>query len=160
MKFLKLSNTNKRAMVDSEDYPWISEYRWQLGSNGFIRSCMWVAGRRFKLMLHRVVTNCPDGFEVDHKNHNRLDNRKQNLRIATRSQNQQNRYKLKTRKCWSIHKGVSFCKNRYGKKWVAHIIKDGKDTFLGWFWNDTDAANSYNKAAVRLFGEFALLNKV
>lgn len=69
------------AYADLEDLDMIKNERWCGSSYSYIRNS------RTGLQMHRFVTNCPDGFVVDHLNHNRTDNRKTNLRICTESQN-------------------------------------------------------------------------
>jgi hypothetical protein len=94
----------------------------------------------------------PEGLLVDHKNHDTLDNRRCNLRICTRSQNQANALKRPN----SRFKGLK----RAGKKWKAEIQCDKRTYSLGTFDNEIQAALAYNKKAMELFGEFACLNKV
>jgi hypothetical protein len=96
--------------------------------------------------------------EVDHINHNPLDNRKENLRICTRRENSRNRTKGKfIKRPSSRYKGVSFDKKL--NKWIAAI---GLDTmiYIGCFTTEEDAAFAYNIKAKEIFGEFACLNEV
>lgn len=95
----------------------------------------------------------PDG-DVDHKNGDRADNRPDNLRECTRSQNMQNRGS--TRSGTSRFKGVSWC--RQTGKWRASIKVHGKVRQLGRFTNEIDAAKSYDRACADVHGEFAKLN--
>ena len=94
-----------------------------------------------------------DKRQADHRNRITLDNTSLNLRIATRRQNQQNRGVQKNS---SGYKGVG-CKN--GKYW-SRITALGQRWFLGRFKTAVEAAKAYDKAAVSLFGEFALTNKM
>lgn len=87
--------------------------------------------------------------QVDHKNTNTADNRWENLRLATPSQNGAN--KGKTKSNTSGYKGVS----KAGKKWAAHICCQGRNYYLGLFLEPEDAHEAYKKAATKLFGEFA-----
>ena len=89
---------------------------------------------------------------VDHINQDPLDNRRQNLRLATRSQNAANLgpYANNT----SGYKGVDFNRG----KWRARITQDGVRYFLGTFDTAEDAARAYDQKALELFGEFASLN--
>jgi len=96
-----------------------------------------------------------DGDFCDHINHNGLDNRKANLRLATRSQNAWNRQKAKI-KSRSKYKGVSWY-NR-GKRWSVRIQVNRKQKFLGIFEDEIEAAKAYDRAARKYFGEFAELN--
>lgn len=105
--------------------------------------------------FHRVVWTMhngviPEGMVVDHINNNRSDNRIENLRLATRSQNSQNTLKTKS-KTSSMFKGVY----KRGDKWVAQIVLNGKQVNLGSFWSEENAANAYKEMAEAMFGEFA-----
>lgn len=94
---------------------------------------------------------------IDHINRNTLDDRIENLRAATSSQNQANRPKLVNKT--SIYKGVSFTtiRSKYGY-WTCLIYLNGKSIFIGRFKDEKLAALAYNKEAVKIFGEFAILN--
>lgn len=94
------------------------------------------------------------GEDAEHKNRKTLDNRRSNLRMANRSQNQANR--PRTKRSTSGYKGVSWYK-RFGK-WQASIQKNGKKRNLGYYFDKIEAAKAYDLAARELFGEFALLN--
>lgn len=94
--------------------------------------------------------------DLDHVNHERADNRIENLRLATNSQNAQNKLKAKqygNRPCHSRYKGVTWHKRR--SFWVAHINHNGKRLFLGEFACEESAAEAYRLKAAELFGEFA-----
>jgi hypothetical protein len=111
--------------------------------------------KRAKIVtMHRELMNQPKGFLVDHRNTDTLDNRRSNLRLATCSQNQWNRQKIKN--TTSRFVGVSFYKSR--KKWVAYIDAAGKRISLGYFNSEIDAARAYDEAAKKYHGEFARLN--
>lgn len=106
------------------------------------------------IIMHRVVTEAPDGLNVDHINHNGLDNRKTNLRLVTFQQNIFN-----TRgwsKSTSKYKGVSW--DTAKSKWAVNIRCNGKDVFLGFFCNEDHAAQVYDLHAMKLFGKFGYLN--
>jgi hypothetical protein len=109
----------------------------------------------------------PEGMLVDHINRDKLDNRRSNLRLASRSQNEANKRKRRTQsggKTTSRYKGVSFMKD-WGtvvrtKPWRATITVDKKIIALGVYSTEEEAARVYNEAAKKHFGEYAYLNIV
>jgi hypothetical protein len=105
------------------------------------------------IYMHHFILGVK-GVIVDHINGNGLDNRKSNLRICTHKQNC--RSSRKRKKSVSKYKGVHWC--RKTKKWVAQIGLDGRTKHLGYFKIEKNAALAYDRAAVKYFGEFALLN--
>jgi hypothetical protein len=105
--------------------------------------------------MHRWIMNAPAGLLVDHKNHNGLDNRKENLRFATRAEN--SRYaRKKKNKFRSDYKGVQYIKKI--RKWRARITFEGRTRYIGDFKDEISAAKAYDRAAKKYFGEFACLN--
>jgi hypothetical protein len=111
---------------------------------------------------HRVVAERMIGRKlhkaerVDHINGNGTDNRRENLRVVTHSQNLANRPGW--RKSSSKYKGVTFYKR--DEKWQAKICPRGKTIHLGYFEDEVDAARAYNAAAQIHFGASAMLNEV
>jgi HNH endonuclease/AP2 domain len=104
------------------------------------------------LVAERMNMILKDDEEIDHKDRNRLNNQRDNLRSATRQEQVQNTTKRKNTA--SKYKGVSWWKN----KWKARIVINGKSIHLGYFDNEEDAARAYDRAAKRAFGEFMVLN--
>lgn len=136
-------------------------YSWRASANrrGYaaVRSTRVIDGRFTTITLSRFLLNPPEDLVVDHINHDTLDNRRQNLRIATAHQNTMNR--RSSRNSVSQYKGVSYCKAaKDDDKWVASIRSEGTMKYLGRFSTEADAAMAYDQAARRQFGEFALLN--
>lgn len=106
-----------------------------------------------RIVLAKLLLKPDNGFEVDHINHNGLDNRRQNLRIATSSQNKANRRRVNKR---ALPKGVYFePKRNPTKPYLAICIKDGKRYQNGRHETIESAVLAYNELAVRLFGQFA-----
>jgi hypothetical protein len=112
-----------------------------------------VDGREY--LAHRLawiyMTGVDSACEVDHKNCDRDDNRFDNLREATDSQNMANRGKPANNT--SGYKGVSWNKN--ARKWVASIMRDGRYKYLGLYLTPEAAHAAYVAEADRSFGEFA-----
>ena len=103
--------------------------------------------------MHRAVLKAANDMVVDHINHNGLDNRKANLRLATVAQNAWNAERPIGR---SGYRGVSFDK-RVGR-WRVAICCCGKRKQLGYFSDKHEAAKAYDRAAKKYYGEFASLN--
>ncbi len=108
------------------------------------------------ISMHRLLMNPEKGMFVDHKNGDGLDNRRENLRVCTRAQNNSNRDKhmIGTSK----YKGVWKGKNK--TKYRCCIRVNKQRIHLGYFENELDAAKKYNEAALLHHGEFANLNKI
>lgn len=157
---VKYKDVTKVACIDIDDWFKFSKYKHgtQLVNKdtNVLRLNYYNYEKRIKGLLHRLIMDCPKGLEVDHINHDNLDNRKNNLRIVTRKQN---RYNTR-RQVGSVSKfkGVWYYKGR-NKPWVASVNKDKKKYSLGYFYTQEEAAIAYNKKALELFGEYACLNK-
>ena len=142
----------KYALVDDDDYEWLNQWKWCLGSRGYaVRS---VHNPHKTILMHREITLTPPGMDTDHINGIRVDNRKCNLRICTQTQNKLNVRIHKDN--ISGYKGVSWHKRT--KKWRARITKEHKIINLGLFENKENAAHAYDSAAKELFGDFANTN--
>lgn len=159
MKEIQLTQ-GKVALVDDEDFEYLNQWKWCACkiSNRFyaIRSYR-LNSKKIFIYMHRLITNNNDSkMHTDHKNNNPLDNRRENLRICTNSQNQMNT-KVQINNT-SGFKGVVW--NKIAKKWVAQIKLNNKLKNLGRYINPIDAARAYNAAAIKYHGEFASLNKI
>lgn len=148
MKELRLTK-GKVALVDDDDFEHLLSLRLLWSLNG-----PYAFNGRLGL-LHRYLLGLKKGDpDVDHKNGDKLDCRRENLRFCTDVQNQQNRRK---KFCGhSRFKGAHW--DRTHGWWLARIRVDGKLIYLGVFDTDKDAGAAYNKAATEFFGEFAVLN--
>jgi hypothetical protein len=145
------------AIVDPEDFERLSKYRWHVTKNGSTFYAKRNAPTRkttAPIYMHRCLIKVPPGHVVDHINHNGLDNRRANLRPASRAQN--NRYSKKRKNTRSKYKGVSFYSRE--KQFVAKITTDGNTVTLGYFNDEVLAAKAYDKAARTYHKEFAYLN--
>lgn len=144
-------NTNKEFKFDLEDYELVRQYYWRENQNGYCVNKRWKSKTTF---LHRLIMNCPDDMYVDHINGDRLDNRKQNLRIVTMSQNNMNQKQRENTS--SGVTGVTW-KNRE-QKWIAKIHIDGKEIYLGSYTNKEDAIKARREAENKYFGEYSYNN--
>ncbi len=152
----------KVAIVDDEDYPELSKYKWhawrnQNGDFYAVRSS-WQKGKKTscRVYMHRQILGLEigDSREGDHRNHNTLDYQRDNLRICTHSQNMRNQ-KISPNKT-SKFKGVSWC--NIVKKWVARIYINAEVKNLGYWDIEEIAALRYDMVAIHEFGDFACLN--
>lgn len=160
MKRIKLTK-GKSAIVDDSDYEWLSRNKWRarvqknrIYAAGAIKN----NGKWQTTSMHREIMGLTkgDGKEVDHRNGNGLDNRRENLRLCTRSENIQNRHhKAKEGKA-SQYQGVYSVKKK--NSWLASITKDYKQIHIGLYSNDKDAARAYDRKALELFGPDAKTN--
>ena len=156
MKEIKLSN-GAIAIVDDEDYESLSLHKWHPSKDRdlcYAIRASFSGGKRKTERMHRVIMGATDNeTHVDHKNQNGLDNRKENLRLCTISQNRSNSRPNKNSS--SQYKGVT---KDHPNKWLAQITVNYKNHNLGRFKIEKDAALAYDKAAYKYFKEFAYLN--
>ncbi len=151
----------KFAIVDPEDYERLKSYKWfekQSKHTFYAYRTQSVKENKLRprnLTMHREIMNAPPDMQVDHINHNGLDNRKANLRVVSRTQNCWNKIKL-SGKFSSRYKGVSWNKNY--KKWEACLTCNKTKSILGYFDDEAAAARAYDAKAKELFKEFAVLN--
>jgi hypothetical protein len=146
----------QNAIVDIEDFDWLSQWNWYAEWSPCSHS--YYAARRDEnndyVSMHRIITDAPPSKEVDHDNHDTLDNRRDNLRVCSRQQNRFNQG-LRSNNT-SGFKGVSWSKKL--SKWWGNIRINGKTLHLGYFASKEEAARAYDEAAKKHFGEFAKLN--
>jgi hypothetical protein len=135
----RYGNRNGMVSVDVADYPKIEGMKICKTRNGYAVTRL---GNRV-VSIHRLILDVPHGFDTDHINHDRLDNRRGNIRICTPSQNNMNK---KTA-------GITWDKKR--QKWVAQINLHGKTVNLGRFNSKDTALAARKQAEKRMFGEFA-----
>jgi hypothetical protein len=160
-KLIKLTQ-GQFAIVDDKNFEWLNQWKWFAQKNKkTFYACRNLPttrdGKRPKVWMHRLILNISDNNIIgDHRDRNGLNNIESNLRVADDLQSTTNRGKFKNSS--SIYIGVSCDKDKYG--WIAQIQKNKKKMYLGYFKNEIDAAKAYNDAAIRMFGEFANLNKI
>jgi len=147
-------NGNERAetIIDADDYEKVKDRKWGLTGEGYVTTNF---GRTTLLLGHLILGHSPNQkILIDHRNLKKLDNRKNNLRLCTYSQNFMNAPIRKSNT--SGFKGVGWRKEM--KKWRAYIGINKRFIHLGYFTDILAAARAYNEASIKYFGEFARLN--
>jgi hypothetical protein len=147
------------SIVDDEFYEVLSEYKWYFTGGYASRNSLLIDGKHTTIKMHKTVIELsgiiiPPGMQIDHISRDKLDNRKNNLRVATHSQNQHNRTSYKTNK--SGYKGVSWDKR--SNNWLAYVRVNGCHKYIGHFDNVIEAAHAYDTGAKKFHKEFAVLN--
>jgi hypothetical protein len=139
------------ATIDLADFERVRTFKWQPHKEGRT----WYARNSTSstTSMHRVIMQATTGQFIDHIDGDGLNNRRSNLRFATLSQNQGNRRLSKNNK--SGYKGVSW--NNHSRKWLAQIVIQNKNIYLGLFDSIEDARVAYAEAAKRYFGDFMRL---
>lgn len=156
MKTIPLSK-GYEALVDDIDFQYLSLFKWYVRTsrpNSSKYACR-VDKKGKTLYMHRIILNATKETQVDHKDRNGLNNIRENLRIASRSQNAANSCKRLSK---IPYRGVELDTRHGNFKYRARIRFNGKKINLGSFCNAIDAAMKYDKKALELFGEFATLN--
>lgn len=151
MRLINISNSTKLMLIDDEDVTRITNYSWSLNSNETIISAN-IGGKT--TTIGRFILNYTGENQVDHEDLNILNNQKSNLRIATRSQNQQNRNVMSNNS--TGYKGVFWQKSR--GKYLVQIKTETQRIHIGRFSDPIEAAKAYDAAAIKHFGPFAQLN--
>ena len=157
MKEIKLTK-GKITIVDDDDFENLNKWKWQLGSNGKRAEIKkWNKNKKIyeHFLMHRLIMKLQKGDkrQVDHINGDSLDNRKENLRICTSTENNRNKFVVHAK---SGYKGVYW--DNLLDKWRVKIKGNNKQIHIGLFNNKEDAAKAYNDAAKRHHGKFARLN--
>lgn len=149
------------ALVDDEDFESLNKFKWQALWNDSTQS--YYAYRAKGPWRSRITTHMAreilglvhnDGNQVDHRNKDTLDNRRENLRVCTKSENMINRCKFKNSS--SKYKGVYW--NKTKKRWISQIQINGHRKSIGNFTNEIEAAKAYDAEARTHYGEFATFN--
>lgn len=144
----------KVALVDDSDFASLSQHRWYaMETNGIwyaARKSTKGEGKRTTVLMHRQVLNPHRPYEVDHINHDGLDNRRNNLRLCRHSQNMANQ---RCSRGSSRYKGVFWEKGK--RRWRSEIKVNQRSRTIGRFSDEVSAALAYDLAAIETFGLFA-----
>lgn len=148
------------SLIDDSDFDLVSQYTWHASSNGktfYAETCMNIEQNQKTLRMHRLIMGLDFGDKrrVDHRDGNGLLNTRNNLRLATNSQNNHN---ARTRSDnTSGYRGVK-CNKSSKNKWIAEISDGDKRRYIGSFPDAISAAKAYDEAALEIFGEFSKTN--
>ena len=142
------STNNHRIQVDDERLNYITQWSWHYSDKTGAQRTDYANLQR-TVRLHRQLTNAPKGMSVDHINGDTSDNRLENLRVCTHSDNSKNRKLNKNSS--SGFKGVH---KHNGGRWHARITANGKRISLGTFDSPIEASLAYESAARKLHGNF------
>lgn len=144
MKQIQLTK-GKLAIIDDADFENLSKYSWYFDGKYAARK---LPNSRRKIRMHIHLMNPAAGFEVDHRNRNTLDYRRENLRMASHAENM----------CNTRHRvsalGVRGVQSR-GNGFVSKIKVNGKQVYLGYFHTIKAASEAYQKASLQFHGEFS-----
>lgn len=154
MKQIPLSQ-GKFALVDDDVFEYLMQWKWYFEGRYARMTNKSRRGNESRYM-HKIILQTKKGFDIDHINGNKLDNRRCNLRQASRTQNILNRPMQTNNK--TGFKGVHYDRSRC--KFKADIGINGKSKFIGRFNTAIEAAKAYNEMAKKHYGEFALLNEI
>lgn len=176
MKLIPLSKHSKRhkgkyfAMVNDEDYENVNQWQWHIitGSKSLYvaRQISLGNSKQKQIKMHRQLLNVTDkDINVDHIDHDGLNNQRSNLRKCTKSQNNKNRESNVKSKSRYVGVCPTIWKTKNGKiykYWIACININNKQTYLGSFpYTDKGeilAAKKYDEQAKIHYGNFANLN--
>lgn len=150
-----VSGQGIKIQVDDDDYDFLNQWTWHISPRGYAHRTLYRSGTFQDIALHDLV-GLRMGISItptiDHKDGNKLNCQRSNLRTATQFQQQGNRGPSKTNKCG--YRGVS--KRKGYERWVAYINR----FFIGSYETPEEAALAWNKEATRRYGSFARLNKI
>lgn len=152
MKLIDISTRkypNTFTMVDDADFDHLNQWKWRMGGDGYVRRGHRQDGKQKAVFMHNEILKPPPGMLGDHRFGNRLDNRRENLRICTYAENARNRRPYKGR---TLPKGVDWPARE--QRFRAQIYVNGLKINLGYFLTASEAEAAYIAAAKKYHGEF------
>lgn len=161
---IPIVKSDLKILVDEDDYHRFAWLNWYLNDNGYVVMDVPKPKRNLfpaKVRLHRLIIAAPSGMDVDHINGNKLDNRKSNLRVCTRSENLQNKEQGWT----DPHRLKGAYLNKRSKEfpYMSSIQIPGsspkKSKYLGVFKTEIEAHEAYMKASLELHGEYSVFRR-
>jgi hypothetical protein len=150
---------NKTAIVDNEDYDWLNQWKWcayKAYNTYYACRNTEINGKKSMIQMHREILGLQEGDNklADHKDRNGLNNRRNNLRVVSRSLNSHNCKKLKNNT--SGFRGVHWNKPR--RKWIVQITINGVKKHYGCFDSPIEAAKCYDRKVIETYGLDAVTN--
>lgn len=136
----KRGNITGQAKIDIEDIEKVKNYKWHIKAGRNTQYATAHINEKEKILLHRYILNYSGDLDIDHINHDGLDNRKSNLRIVSHSLNMSNQYRP--------NKGVRCVPSG---RYQAIAMKDGKIVYLGTFPSFEEAFKARKEYEERLF---------
>ena len=150
MKEIQLTQ-GKVALVDDGDFDYLNRFTWHLNNSGYaVNMTRRIANKQKATLMHRLIMNTPNNLQVDHIDHDGLNNQKYNLRNCTKRQNRINS------KPKNKYKGAYYFERH--NRFQSFITVNSNRIYLGTFKTIEEAALAYDKSAILYFGEFANLN--
>ena len=131
------------AIVSDEDYAIVCKHPWSLSNCGYVQS----KSGDTHVLMHRLIMNAKKGQEIDHVNRDKLDNRRDNLKLCTHKDNMKN---VVWKSGSSGYRGVTYVKLQ--RRWRAYTQIDGKQISFGYYATAIEAARGYDRHMLRLFG--------
>lgn len=149
---IKISGRKLWAKCDPQDYEYLNQFTWCVNNYGYCNGC--VDGQI--VYMHRLITGAGEGEQVDHINNDPLDNRRENLRIVSRSVNgQRKRYMPGASGYRGVHRRAN---KKKPDTFHARIVIDTQQHYLGTFATAEHAARAYDNAARKHFGQHCYVN--
>jgi hypothetical protein len=140
-----------QMLISIEDLASILEHNWYIGRSGY--PIAYIGSRKGTSVYHYLMGSYGPDYPIDHINRNKLDNRRSNLRVCTRQENNYNRSLAKNSKY--KYKGI---RQEKDGSWTAYCTKDGETNEVEGFIDDVTAAKTYDAIAEALYGKFASKN--